>query len=304
MKKRHLPLVLAVATSVVAIQAPALAQDAVVPASVAVNSGGKERIQISGKLRMLSQRIPSAVCHYVENLDKDAAAKLMVAAVAEFDTILDAIENGDASMNITGEERDRKVLVALANVRETWAPIKAAADAVAGGDTSAANVQTVLQSNMDLLDSTKLLVAEVVGEYSNPAEMVQAESMLIDISGRQRMLTQKMSKEACILRSDFATEGTAESLKGTMALFETSLDALQNGMPEVGLRKPPTPAIAAGLGAVRENWKSVKPKLEAILAGGDLMEDAKAAKFGLLNKTMAHMNKVVIMYQDAVTRAL
>ena len=302
MKKPNLPLALAIATCVATIQTPAFAQENVVPAAAVIEDSGKVRINIAGKLRMLSQRIPSAACHVAENIEKDAATALLVGASAEFEAILNALENGDQSMSVVAAEQDRKVLMKIAEVRELWEPMKAAADKIAAGDASSENVETLLNGNMKLLGAAKLLVTEVVGEYSNPADMVQAESMLIDVSGRQRMLTQKMSKEACILASDFKVDGMAESLQATMALFENSLSALQNGMPEVGIRRPPTPGIAAGLNGVRDNWNAVKPKLEAILAGDGATDEAKAAKFGLLNKTMADMNKVVGMYQDAITR--
>jgi hypothetical protein len=46
---------------------------------------------------------------------------------------------------------------------------------------------------------TKLLVSDLLAQYSNPNAMLQAIAMLVDISGRQRMLTQRMSKNFCLM---------------------------------------------------------------------------------------------------------
>ena len=46
---------------------------------------------------------------------------------------------------------------------------------------------------------TKLLVSDLLAQYSIPNVMLQAIAMLVDISGRQRMLTQRMSKNFCLM---------------------------------------------------------------------------------------------------------
>ena len=124
-----------------------------------------------------------------------------------------------------GAETRRKTLVQIHDLREKWAPVKAAADAMAAGDGSEAHLGVVLGQNMAVLASAKLLVSELVGQYSNPFEMVQADSLLIDIAGRQRMLTQKMSKESCMLANQSTDGETADALRGTMDIFEKALFA-------------------------------------------------------------------------------
>ena len=122
--------------------------------------------------------------------------------------------------------------------------------------------------------------------------------MLIDISGRQRMLTQKISKETCIIGGRHQTDGTIADLQGTVQIFEASLEALRFGMPSVGILPPPNAEISAGLNTVVTDWNTVKPMISAMLASEDLETAAHAQKYQQLNVTMSDMNAVVGLYAD------
>lgn len=277
---------------------------AIIKAAVVQDVGAQERINFSGKLRMLSQRIPSAACHLANGIETEGASKLLVGATAEFEKILTGLEFGDADLKIVGQEQRRKTVAQIHALRDRWTPVQAAAQAMISGDIGQGNLDVILGQNMDVLDAAKLLVSELVGQYSDPSAMLQADSILIDIAGRQRMLTQKMSKEACILQSNTGDTQAAAALTGTMQMFEVSLMALRNGMPEAGIKAPPNDEIRAGLDVVIANWTDVKPALEASLAGSDMSRDEKAERFSGLNITMANMNKVVGMYTKAAKLGL
>ncbi len=267
--------------------------------SPADQENAQERINLSGKLRMLSQRIPSAACHLSRNIDTDSSSALLLGATVEFEKILTALEFGDTELNIQNAETRRKTLVRIQELRETWEPLKAAVDAVIGGAASDAEFSHILAENLPVLGAAQLLVEELVKQYSNPNAVTRASLMLIDISGRQRMLTQKVSKETCILGGANTTPDTVSDIEGTIRIFEASLEALRFGMPAVGVGPPPNAEISAGLDGVLTDWKSVKPLLTEVLGGGELSDDDNILKFQQLNITMANMNAVVGMYGAA-----
>lgn len=267
-----------------------------VDASLVEDIGAQERINLSGKLRMLSQRIASSACHFWEGVDVEATSAMMLSSTEEFDKILTALEFGNEEMNIIGSEKRRKTLFKIEKVKEQWAPIKAAVLHLAEHPDAEADLIIIQKQNLELLKRSASLVSELVGQYSNPAEMVQADSMVIDIAGRQRMLIQKMSKESCLMASHHENEDTRENLKGTMNLFEVTLKALTSGMPAAGVKPPPTSEIASGLELVNREWEEVKPMLEVILSGAEVDHDFEADKFHKLNELMSDMNKVVGMY--------
>ena len=300
MRPTLLTLATASAIAMSGFAAPVAAQDAkIVQTAVIGGDSAQERIDLSSKLRMLSQRIPSAACHLAKDLERDASQELLKDATIEFEVILSALEFGDADLNVMAAENRRRTLARIHALRKNWEPFNATAQAMIASDASDESLQILLADNMALLESANDLVSVVVNQYSNPNKLVQADAFLIDISGRQRMLTQKMSKEACILAGNEPSADIVAELQGTMEMFEVSLGALRHGMPEVGIRKPPTTEISAGLEDVMEEWAEVKPMLASILAGAEADADTQKRKFHALNSMMAKMNKVVGMYAQA-----
>ncbi len=305
MKSHKINLALATMTAFAALAGTSSADETKpVRAAFVEDIGAQERINYSGKLRMLSQRIPSAACHLAKGIDPEGARTLLQGATTEFEKILTGLEFGDADLKIVGSENRRKTVAQIHDLRGKWEPMKAAAEAMIAGDTSPANLDAILSQNMIVLASAKILVSDLVAQYSDPASMLQSHSMLIDISGRQRMLTQKMSKESCIVASGLGTAETVEHLQGTMSMFEVSLTALMGGMPDAGIIPPPNSDISSGLNTVYFNWNEIKPTLEAVIAGASVDDSADTAKFQNLNTAMSNMNKVVGMYTAAAKMGL
>lgn len=278
---------------------PAHAQNSPVAAA---QDNAEQRINFSGRLRMLSQRIPSAACHLEQGIDVSGATTLLSTATAEFEKILTALEFGDGDLDIQEPERNARTLDAIATLRGRWEPLKVAANAVVSETATDEQRSYIVDKNLEVLAAAQLLVEQLVRQYSNPNAMTFASLMLIDISGRQRMLTQKMSKESCMIVAGASTAVDSDDLTGTMRIFENSLYALRNGQVDVGINPPPTEQIATGLDGVTQDWESVKPYLSQVLAGAHLDRDANTTKFQGLNQTMVNMNTVVGMYANAAER--
>ena len=96
---------------------------------------------------------------------------------------------------------------------------------------------------------------------------VQAEdfdySQAINLAGKQRMLTQKMSKEFLMIAKDIDAEDNRKNLIETMETFDTTLSGLINGSDELGLSPAPTKEIKTQLEKVRSMWIIFKLKLQA-----------------------------------------
>lgn len=276
-----------------------LSADDLVQVNFVEDSGGSQRIDFAGKLRMLSQRIPAAACNLNAGIAPDESKALLEGSIAEFDKILTALTVGDDAMGIFGAEERRRTTRVIEEVRVKLAPMLAALENSVDGVPQDDAIQVIADHNMEVLEMTKLLVAEVSGEYANPVALLQSDVLALDIAGRQRMLTQKASKEICFIMSDVNASASQEVLGSTINTFEVSLDALRNGMPEVGLQPAPNGDIAQGLDQVKEDWATIRGHIDAVMGGDALSPEDRAAVFVGLNTTMSDMNRVVGLYSDA-----
>jgi len=259
-----------------------------------VDNGATERINFSGKLRMLSQRVAAASCNFTAGVDTEKSRAILISAQAEFAKIAQALEFGDADLRINGEEKRRKTLDAVAKLREEWNPMNAAVDNLLNGENVEENAALISEKNMLLLEAAKILVSEISGEYSDPTLMMQSDAILVDISGRQRMLTQKMSKETCLLWS--GQTAMADELSGTIEMFDVSLQALREGLETAGVKAAPTVEIAAGLDGVLEKWQTVKPILDKASSSENTDLAQRGQLVQELDSILSEMNTIVGMY--------
>lgn len=263
------------------------------------DTGASNRIDLSGKLRMLSQRIPAAACNLAAGIDADTSAAVLNSAAAEFEQIVNALEFGDESLGIIGVEERRKTLVGLRKLREAWVPMFGGAQRIAGGEGSADLITGIADESAEVLRIAKLLVSEISGQYSNPTAVLQIDALTIDIAGRQRMLSQRISKNICLIASGVNVDVAMAELDGAAQTFETSLNALLNGMPDAGIKAPPSTEVADGLQVVVADWADLKPTVARVLASETLDAEQRAAAFNGANRMTGDMNKVVGMYSQA-----
>lgn len=261
--------------------------------------GASQRIDFSGKLRMLSQRVVAAGCNYAAGIDPANSGPALEAAKTEFHVIVDALEFGDADLGIVGHEERRKTLVGLSKLRELWEPAAASADLIATGAGTPENVAAFADQSAPLLDMAKLMVSEISAQYSDPTALLQADALIIDIAGRQRMLAQRMSKNVCLIASGLNVEVATAELTGAAQMFDTSLFALRNGMAEAGIKPPPNDEIAAGLDVVIADWTELQRIVDMVLAGQPLDAEQRSIMFNGSNIMTGHMNTVVGMYSEA-----
>lgn len=110
-----------------------------------------------------------------------------------------------------------------------------------------------------------LTIFLIIGLTVTMNERSKKDSLIVNIAGKQRMLTQKMSKEIFFLRHrdghDF------RSLDGAMALFENNLNDLRFGNNDRGIYGPQNSVIKEKLDEVNEKWKPFKIELEKLKTG-------------------------------------
>ena len=269
-----------------------------IQAAIARNQsiGGSERIDYSGRLHMLSQRVAASACMLKANQDPSISRGLLAGSAAEVDRILDALEFGSARRKIIGAETRTKTLQTIHSFREKWGPVSAAIAEILESGPSDTHMATIENANIPLLETATLLVSEISGQYSDPAELLQVDAIMVDISGRQRMRTQKLMKEACEIWSNDADGATPDQLAQTMDLFDVSLKALRDGLPEAGVSPAPTPKIRAKLDGIWSEWQEIRTVLDQVPSGEELASEVKTRLYLQMNNALIETNDVVSLY--------
>ena len=92
-------------------------------------------------------------------------------------------------------------------------------------------------------------------------------AVVLNLSGKQRMLTQKMSKEFLLLACGHDVETNQLNLLETYDLFERTLNGLYDGDEVLGLPGTQSQPIRAQLDVVKGLWTKFKPIMESASNG-------------------------------------
>ena len=162
---------------------------------------------------------------------------------------------------------------------------------------AAGSLAQVAEMSLPALKQMNKAVIEFEKRYGSTT-LHPSLALALNVSGRQRMLTQKASKEFCLIAFGHDVEQNREALKGTVALFEKSLAALMDGDDDLGLPEAPTDEIYDQLELVNGLWEPLSVVFKKVAAGENPSgEDLTTIATGN-NPALFEMNKAVGMYEN------
>ena len=133
---------------------------------------------------------------------------------------------------------------------------------------------------------------------------VQAESptasqygTILNLSGKQRMLTQKMSKEVVLVALDIDKALNIERLAQTAELFEVTLKGLKDGNGSLRLAATTNPGIINQLDVVNGLWTEFHGEIQSILEAHSVTPEQLAFIAEKNLPLLKEMNQVVKMYE-------
>ncbi len=121
-----------------------------------------------------------------------------------------------------------------------------------------------------------------------------ADGVVINLAGKQRMLTQKMTKESLALSQG---TGSKESLEKTVELFDKTLKGLKLGDNDLGLPLTQNIKIVNQLNHVQKLWKNFQINLDIVLANAVNTHAALLYINENNIKLLKASNKVVVMLE-------
>ena len=253
-----------------------------------------EQIDLAGRQRMLSQRMAAASCLAMVGADVANRRAITRASWEEFDNFLVAIRHGDTEHGWSAAE-DKEVLAAIDQVERIWSETKLSILQIAAGDLQLDIVRTYMAGSAPLLKRSDDLVKALSGAFGGSViSAEQAET--IDIAGRQRMLSQRMMKNACMFAVGLQREKAGDMLETHIALFDESLQKLSTGDTEAGIIEPPTRALSTQLAAIDQLWRAYQGELEELMAAPALDTEQLSNLAMQSDVLLGEMDKAVKMY--------
>lgn len=122
----------------------------------------------------------------------------------------------------------------------------------------------------------------------------------INLAGKQRMLSQKMTKDALIISTNENHSKAETELVAASQLFDKTLRGLISGDDELGLKAVDNNEIREQLQKVRDIWTGFKKRIDSIVnARGENGNSGEAVQYLIANNVplLSEMNKAVTMYE-------
>ena len=259
-------------------------------------NAAKRSLNFADRQLMLLQRMSKEIL--LVALDVNAAQNLenLDQSLQMFDSTLWALRDGDATLGLAATT-EATTLSSLTVVEDQWPPFD---------DAIRASLQTG-QVNRGLLDTLAEVepplyeaMDKAVDSYFNTAisgRLFSTLTMMIRHSGRQRMLTQKMTKEFLFIAYGYEVEKNRQNLLKSIDLFESNLSGLIDGDPERRLMPAPSVPIRMQLRNVQRLWDEVLQILKTAAVNGTADRKAVATVAELNQVLLDEMSKAVDMYE-------
>jgi len=253
-------------------------------------------INLAGRQRMLTQKMSKEMLLVAKGIDADVNRKSLKGTAKLFDSTLNGLLHGDANIGLlpTGSA---VIVKQLGKVQKLWSDFHGIVKTVIdGGSVPVGKVATL---NLPLLKNMNTAVRL----YEKEAKKATGKSagVVINLAGKQRMLTQKMSKEMLLVALNHEAQDNKANLRGTASLFDRTLKGLRDGDKDLGLPPTKSAAIIKQLDKVAELWSQFKPVADkagdvnvAEVSSSDLQEMVK-----LNLPLLKNMNAAVKMYEQA-----
>ena len=220
----------------------------------------KRRVNLSGKQRMLIQRITKLALLVSSNIDREKNIEKLKKYSNLYDKTLKAFKNGDKDLNCV-PTTDKEIRKQIDIVEKSWKPFyRHIQNIINLNDKDKKSLLYIVNENENLLKVSDDLVKAYEKSDRSQNYLEKARLHIINIAGRQRMLSQKMTKEKLLI-----IQGKTEyisKLQDSIKLFDDSLNSLINGNSRENIIKPTNEKIKEQLAKIYKIWSKLKPLYE------------------------------------------
>ena len=250
-------------------------------------------INLAGKQRMLTQKMTKLVLLISLDIKADKHKIELEKSSKLFERAINTLLKGDNSLSLPKTD-DKKIVAFIKQIQSQWNIFNANIQKVLqSGSVDIDVLNYIIEHNLTLLKMSDKLV-KLFKAKTKQTFLEQARSNIVDVAGRQRMLSQKMTKEKLLVLMGINTLENEKNLKKSVKLFDNSLEALIKGDANLKIVKPSNKNIKKQLQKVAKMWKTLKP----LYLKDDIDIDELNKIVEQNPKLLSQMNKVVSLSVD------
>jgi len=249
----------------------------------------------SGRQRMLSQKMTKEFLLISQGIDRGLNKVELNKTIRLFDTTHLRLRSGDAEAGVPAPPDD-SIKQQLDVVDSIWTPFREALENGARGDVDDKALAFVAKESLRLV--TEMDKAVSAYEAAAAKAGFASSGAVVNVAGRQRMLTQRMSKDILLLAIKVDAEAARKDLKWAKDLFEKSLKGLLDGDPSMNLPGTTNADIRLQLGQVSSEWKSFGALVDEVLASDSTPAPDLLSKVAQTNtRLLMECQKVVSAFE-------
>ena len=255
-------------------------------------------MNLSGRQRMLSQKMTKEALLATSGINAEENRKNLKETMNTFEKVLKGLRDGDASLNLPACENE-EITTKLDKINLLFDEmIPLISKVTEGGVLTPVELPVLAKLNLPILTTMDSTVKMFEQEAGKVLTKDPALALVINLAGKQRMLTQKMSKEALLMYLKIDMVSNSKMLRDTASLFDRTLKGLKDGDSELGLPISRDEGIISQLDLVGSFWSAVKPLVEKTSNMDNYVsKEEAAAVVELLSTILKEMDKAVKMYE-------
>jgi len=234
-----------------------------------------DAINKSGRQRMLSQRILSTYCQVGKKVNLTKSKKQLNDAISLFESQLNELKSYTMSTEIINKQKDLEINIdgALMKVTRLWVPVKMIVSQEVWR-SRAEELQALSENLLKASHAVVLLLQELSGSESG---------RLVNIAGRQRMLSQRLSSLYILKSWGFNNPDYESAYLKAIKEYRAALDELKSA--SINTRKIKRSLIDA------EKYFKMFENSNSMTVSAPSMLRRSAAKM------LTIMNNVTMLYQ-------
>ncbi len=245
-------------------------------------------INLAGKQRMLTQKMSKESIALMQGRGSNESLNR---TVNQFESVLNGLIAGDKELGLT-PVNNVSITNQLQHIQKIWVDFKIKLDIVSTNAVETTEALSYINNNnVTLLNEMNKAVGMLESKIS--------DSAIINLAGKQRMLTQKMTKEAIALGSGLVQGNeSVDTLADTAYLFDKTLKRLIYGDKDMRLSEITDNAALAQLTVVQGLWNTF---YENVITVQKLAPESNKAMDYINDynvRLLKEMNMVVGMYES------